>query len=282
MNGKYLQQKRQIEIKTATYSPVTDVAAFRKFALFTTNLGLALPEIPLACHLSEFRRAIVNRQLCFLDEECFGGVSWSWSNDGTLDVESRKSCAAIIATFHVGSYRFITHLLVRNGVPIALLVSDTVKERQGADFLSQASAVGDGAFCTLISADHPMVGLRILRALKKGITVVGYLDGNRGAPAQQHVHRLPFLGLDIRVRTGLAHLARRGRVPLHGVLSRRHADGRIEIWKSRSFYETPVSVREVTPAAATGLLYNDLTNIIREEPWQWDQWYYLHETFLTD
>src|SRR5690606_24523925 len=144
------------------YSPVTDVAAFRKFALFTTNLGLALPEIPLACHLSELRRAIVNRQLCFLDEECFGEVSWSRSNGRLLDVGSLPSRPASIAPFHVGSSRLLAHLSVRTGVPIALLASDTVRGRQGAGFLSPASAVGGGAFCTRISAERPRVGLRIL------------------------------------------------------------------------------------------------------------------------
>lgn len=280
MYEQYLQRKLEIEEKTASYSPVSNLAAFRKFALFTTNLGLALPEVPLAEHLALFAKAVANRQLCFLDEEYAAVAPWRWDSGCALNFESLRNQPAVIGTFHVGSYRLINHLLVRRGVRIALLVSNTVRQRQGADFLSGSRLAGTDNPCTLITADHPMAGLHILRAIKNGRTVVGYLDGNRGAAGRQHMHVLPFLNVHIHARIGLAHLARRAGVPFYGVLSKRNADGRIAIWKNRSIYTNRDERARISPEAATEMLYSDLAELLKQKPWQWDQWYYLHECFL--
>lgn len=280
MYNRYLQRKLEIEEKTSTYSPVSNLAAFRKFALFTTNLGLALPEVPLAEHLPLFAKTVANRQLCFLDEEYAEVAPWRWISGHALNFENLKNQPAVIGTFHVGSYRLINHLLVHQGIRIALLVSSTVRQRQGADFLRNSQLAGEDGLCTLITADHPMAGLHILRAIKNGRTVVGYLDGNRGAAGQQHVHALPFLNVPIRARIGLAHLARRAGVPFYGVLSKRNADGRIAIWKNRSIYANRDERVRISPETATEMLYSDLAALIKQEPWQWDQWYYLHECFL--
>lgn len=280
MYERYLQQKLEIEAKTAGYTPVSNLAAYRKFALFTTNLGLALPELPLAEHLPLFAKAVTNRQLSFLDAEYSAVAPWQWVHGRALNFESLKKQPAVIGTFHVGSYRLVNHLLVRNGVRIALLVSSTVRERQGEAFLSGSRLVGNENPCTLITADHPMAGLHILRAIKNNRTVVGYLDGNRGAAGPQHMHVLPFLNVHIHARIGLAHLARRAGVPLYGVMSKRNVDGRIAIWKNRSIYTNRDERAHISPEVATEMLYSDLAALVEQKPWQWDQWYYLHECFL--
>jgi len=279
MYKTYLHEKQRIQQETSSYSVRSDAAAYQKFALFTTNLGLALPNIPLRQHIGLFHKAIANRQLSFLDEAYHNSVSWHWEGE-TLDFEALKSQPAVIGTFHVGSYRFVNHLLVRSGVPIALLVSARVKERQGAAFLMQSQSLGYGDGCELITAEHPMAALQILRAIKSGRTVVGYLDGNRGATGTHHLHTLPFLGIDIRVRIGLAHIAQRAGVPFHGLLTKRCPDGSLALWNSHSFFFDSVDNQCISSILATDLLYADLAAIVREEPWQWDHWYYLHEYFL--
>ncbi|SEL93479.1 lysophospholipid acyltransferase family protein [Parapedobacter koreensis] len=281
MYNNYLHEKQQIEQEASLLSVTTSVAAYRKFALFTTNLGLALPDIPLQRHLHLFRKAVANRQLCFLDEVHHGVVPWHWRGERVLDFDSLRHRPAIIGTFHTGSYRLINYLLAQSGVPTALLVSSTVKERQGTAFMQQGLSIGGNSKqCILITADHPMAGLHILRAVKNGRTVVGYLDGNRGAAGQQHVHQLPFLGVNVHVRIGLAHLARRAGIPFHGVLAIREQAGGVALWHSRSYGHQQDAMPSETPLEVTAAMYADLASIAREEPWQWDHWYYLHETFL--
>src|SRR5690606_16292221 len=160
------------------------------------------------------------------------------------------------------------------------LVSSAVRERQGADFLNDSRLAGTDNPCTLITADHPMAGLHILRAIKNNRTVVGYLDGNRGSAGPQHMHVLPFLNVSIHARIGLAHLARRAGVPLYGVMSKRNVDGRIAIWKNRSIYTNRDERARISPQTATEMLYSDLAALVKQKPSQWDQWYYLHECFL--
>ncbi len=283
MHDQYLNEKRRIEHHAAGLSLAANVATYRKFALFTTNLGMALPEIPVRRHLPLFRKAIANRQLCFLDERYHDAIPWHWHGGHRLDFDGLRQRPAVIGTFHVGSYRFINHLLAKNGVPITLLVSDTVRERQAALFKQQCQALGiHHDACSLISADHPMAGLQIMRALSAGRTLVGYLDGNKGSANQQNVHQLPFLDTTINVRIGLAQLAIRAGVPFHGILALRKPDGALSLWQNRSFHFRRKHDQLQSAISVTEAMYADLAATLQDEPWQWDHWYYLHEAFLEE
>jgi lauroyl/myristoyl acyltransferase len=276
--SNYLLERQSLVANIANLDTITSLTWNRRYMRFAANLKLALPGLTDSQLLEQFKRTVLNRQLSFLDERFSTVVPCGWKNgDDTVVAELRRH-PAVVGTFHTGSYRLLVHQLIRQHVPVALLISRAVRQKQESHYRVALTAAGfpPGAL-TIIEAEHPASGIQLIRALRNGCTVVGYLDGNLGSGMQPQLLPIPFLAARIAVRIGLAWLAVRARVPFVGILCRRAGSGGVE-WEARYLTDGshnadphPVAIR------ATEKLYRWLADEVAAEPWQWDHWFYLHE-----
>ncbi len=278
-NTTYLREKEALLTNLHYLEIETSPTWQRRYIRFATNLRRALPTRTDGQLQEQFRRAVLNRQLSFLVERFSLAVPCGWNDGGSIVADLRRR-PAVVGTFHSGSYRLLVHHLLRHHLPVALLVSRAVRQKQ-EDGYREALAAADlpqGAL-TIIEAEHPAAGIQLIRALRQGRSVVGYLDGNLGSGVQPHLLTVPFLATRIRVRVGLAWLAVRAGVPFIGVLCRRTSRG-AAAWEAR--YLTDGSISSVPRAMAedaTAQLYSWLADRVAAEPWQWDNWFYVHENF---
>ena len=132
----------------------------------------------------------------------------------------------------------------------------------------------------LIDAQHPTAGLRMLSALRRGKTVVAYLDGNTGTlPNDESANAItiPFLKGKMRVRIGLAALAYVAGVPLYSIVSE-PVDGRAVAMRClRATEPCRGSDRSDFSRQTTETLYGDLQTIVKQQPWKWENWLSVHE-----
>src|SRR5690606_330616 len=80
----------------------------------------------------------------------------------------------IIATFHLGSYRFLNLVLASARLKLALLVSTSVLGREEHHWVCRYASL------MVLDAEDPAVIVQIIRALKNEYTLVVYVDGNTG------------------------------------------------------------------------------------------------------
>jgi len=274
----YLTEKQSIAAAIEDLHVTSSWQWYQRYSRFATNLGLAFPDFSARQQMLHFKRFVLNRQLCFLDEQYSDAVICR--SDGAPGVPGMTSPPAVIATFHTGSYRLLIHRLVKAGIPVTLPVSRAVRQRQEADYraILRSSLLPADAL-QVIEAEHPSAGLQLTRAIRGGRTVVGYLDGNLGSGVGTHLLSVPFFATRLRVRTGLAWLAAKAGVPFTGVICTRQSDGAIN-WEtlpfgSHTMRENPAVFSE----SCTRKMYERLCSVLSKEPWQWDQWPYLHESF---
>lgn len=191
---------------------------------------------------------------------------------------------AIIATFHTGSYRLLGQVLAKMGVRFSLLLAADIAVDQGEVFRQSVQAIGGPptAF-DIIDAELPTAGLKMLRCLHRGESLLAYVDGNTGTGNQQSkTVSVSFMNGTLHVRQGLPWLAHRARVPLHVIHCLRQGPGRAKFELGKN----PLAIFDAyTPNAshiqrATEILYSDLAARIADGPWQWECWLYLQRYLL--
>lgn len=281
MQKLYRNKMHTIQNDVHAISVTGSVDWYRRFALFSTNLGLMLPDIPFIEHEKLFKKTLINQRLSFLDEEFHQTIPLFWRADRKLDMKHLLAYPAIIATFHTGSYRLISYLLMQSNVPIALLLSHDVKRLQGQAILERAEHLGGRHRCRLVEAEKPTAPFQLMRAVKEGYTVLAYLDGNTGSGMpliNKNLVTINFLNGRLRARQGLFFLANKLKVPLYGIISRRLPEVGVELWFNREYQPGESMLESSYRTGAVHQLYSDLGQEIRKEPWQWDHWFFLHES----
>ncbi len=251
----------------------------QRYMRFAGNVRVALPHLTDEQLQEQFKHAVLNRQLSFLDERFPLDVPRSWKGGSKAAVAGLRQRPAIVGTFHTGSYRLLVHELVRQQVSVALLVSRSVRQKQEGVYRDALAGAGYPADAlTLIEAEHPAAGIQLIRALRQGRSVVGYLDGNLGSGMQPQLPAVSFLAARISVRIGLAWLAGCAGVPFIGILCRRTRHGAVE-WQSHNVTGGMAAHPRAMAEKATAQLYGGLAEMVAGEPWQWDNWFYVHENY---
>jgi len=258
---------------------------YRRFAIFSANLGLLMPNISMADHLDLFKKTIRNQ--CWAKEEQHHFFEMAYDLDNSVGeiLSGLSERPAIIATFHSGSYRLLGQVLAKMDIKFSLLLAADIAIDQGETFRRSVQAIG-GPLPTafdIIDAESPTAGLKMLRCLSRGESLLAYVDGNTGA-GNQRSKTVPvsFMGGVLHVRQGLPWLAYRAGVPLHVIHCLRQGPGRARF----KLGVNPLIVSDrCTPIAsdakqAMQVLYADLAAHITDEPWQWECWLYLQHYLL--
>lgn len=196
-----------------------------------------------------------------------------------LDHSGREGRGALIALFHYGPHRDVLADLSCLGVPFVAPVAKQAYFECRA-LAAKAPTSFDHAM-QLIEVEDPRVGMTLLRGLKRGRVGVIYVDGNMG-PDGHNVNEgaveVDFLGLPIRVKAGIARLARSMKLPILPVMTRQTPAGpevRFGAW-----IQARAEAGDMTPLEAETrvmqALYDELASDVAADPTQWEFAFCLH------
>ena len=284
MKTTYLQQLETIAQKVEKITVTRDETWYRRYAVFSTNLGLMMPQIPVANHIELFKQTVRNQCWAKEEENHVAAMDFLMHGGATEAITDLRHQPAVICTFHTGSYRLLGHMLAQRGVPFALLVASDIASKQGYAFRESFKAYSDAdtpAF-DIIDAESPASALKMMRCLRNGVSLLTYADGNTGAGNQQtSTVPVSFMEGTLHVRQGLPWLALKARVPLLTIHCLRGDQGKV-LFKLggnalESLYHEPIALAS---ARAMQHIYADLAAQIKDCPWQWETWLYLHRFIL--
>lgn len=259
-----------------------DAEVHRNFSFCCANLKHFRPDIPTLRMPSIFRGIATRQTLAALDIQC-GALHESVTLTGWDEewVEEIRRVPGIICTYHTGSYRLVCRLMASAGMSVALLLATAILQTQGKEFLDiyrRAAKDHPGASLTLIDAERPASLAAMARAVRQGIPILVYIDGNTGAGAAARSANLvdiPFGSARLRVRQGVARFARRMNVPIYPVHSSRPEWRHIHFECKKPLLPDvkPVNTDDLT---CTARLYAPLNGLLETAPQEWEGWLYLH------
>lgn len=191
----------------------------------------------------------------------------------------------VFTTFHCGSYRLLPYLLALSGIELTLIADYQFVSSQGVSAvqgLAEAQRVlgktETPAFRLLIAED-PATTVKAARRLKRGESVLLYLDGNTGVggvkPDGKNLISVPFLNGSLGARTGAAFLSHLTHSPIVPVMGQRSD------WLSRRFiFNAPIIAnrkrsRQSFCNGTTSNLFAQLETYLQTFPTQWEGWLYV-------
>ena len=124
------REVQQVSIITPQY--------YYQYAAFSANLGLFIPQISIKQHPKLFRKALLNQWLANLDEYYRSQLHIHWVSGKELDFDQLRDSPGIVCTYHTGSYRLLSYLLLEQRIPIALLLASKVIDEQGEAMIACA------------------------------------------------------------------------------------------------------------------------------------------------
>jgi len=245
-----------------------------------------LPEINTSEHEAIYKNILLHKKLSILEQSSFEALDYvTTENLSAATLDLLKTKPAVICTFHTGSYRILNLFLIKHRIPFSLVMGEAIVQQEGEMFhnlynnLPGSNASDD---FKIINAEDANVGLKMLRELKKGRSLLLYIDGNTGAGAAttKNDNRcvINFLHQQLFARKGIAYLAHTARVPVVTVASYRHSWEHIRL----KFYNPIVPDAEIDKTLfaenATQQIYDLVSPLIKAYPEQWEGWLYIHKS----
>ncbi|MDM1452478.1 hypothetical protein HX025_03930 [Myroides odoratimimus] len=193
----------------------------------------------------------------------------------------------IYCTYHVGSYRILNMYLLSKQIPFVLITDNQYIEKQGdetyQDIEKLNNQINKGAFnfdFQIINAENRNSILQIRDYIKRGYSLVFYIDGNSGVPLRdnKNLEEVVFLDRIILARKGIAYISSRFELPIIPVVAPREDWGKIKL-----IFKTPILQVDQDSSSyikqTTKKLFLILEHYIKRSPTQWEGWLYL-EKFL--
>ncbi len=249
--------------------------------LFSANLTNFLPSLPEAQHESLYRNLLRNLTLEKFDRKVMH-LSDVSALEGDLSLISNKK-PFIFCTFHIGSYRLIANVLLRNGYQFSTLVRQDVFEKQQSEFKEYTAKMHD-TFKTpskvnILNAEDPRVLLQMTRELQAGRSILVYIDGDSGS-GEEHKTDVKFMNQTVRVRKGIPYASYLSGVPILPIVQyrKKNLQNVLRIGK-------PISVnknegRDQFSQRALNSIYNYFGQYIEKYPDQWEGWSYIHNSMV--
>jgi KDO2-lipid IV(A) lauroyltransferase len=281
---KYLKDiqgiRSDIEQRFGGLSP-ENAASYYDFLKCKANLKNYLPSYKAKSQLDFFKDVWYYRDWAELDQR----HSYAYRNPIVVGDQSLLSDGKpkIFCTFHVGSYRLINFLLVKNDLRFTLIVADDHYADMEKEFGFLANnymkECGADAGFKVLNAQQGNIGLQMIREIKRDNSLIIYIDGNTGVGGMERkddkMAVIDFLEGQIYARKGVAFLSYATRVPIVPVLSYWSDDQHPVVHLLDPIYPDRSQDREEFCVNTTQRLYNLLGDLVIKEPAQWNGWLYL-------
>lgn len=258
---------------------------YGQYTIVSANLSNYLPNLDPDKHMELFVNLMIHKKVSKLEQTDMTGLQYLQA-EGFWDDASNllRNQPSIICTFHTGSYRMLNLFLAKMQIPFTLVVGNSIMQEEGNDYISiYNDAIGHKNIegLKIIDAESPKSALLMLRELKRGRSLVLYLDGNTGAGVATSKNNnqclVNFLHQQLFARKGIAFLAHVANVPIIPVINYRKS------WNDvRLKFHPPMAPdqnidRERFAMETTQHLYDLVSEVVRSYPEQWEAWLYLHK-----
>jgi lauroyl/myristoyl acyltransferase len=255
-----------------------------QFNMVSAGLVNYLPEIDIDQHENIYKDILLHKKLSILEQCDYTALDYTTTENSEESLDILKNNPAIICTFHTGSYRLLNLFLTKNNIPYSLVMGSDIVQQEGEVFESLYNNLpgknADGNF-KIIKAEAANVGLQMLRELKKGRSLVLYIDGNTGAGAAttKNDNRcvVNFLQQKLFARKGIAYLAHTARIPIITAASYRVSWEDIRLKFFNPIFPDNYKDRNAFAEDTTQKIYDLVAPLIKTYPGQWEGWLYIHK-----
>jgi lauroyl/myristoyl acyltransferase len=256
----------------------------RSMNFVSANLSNFLPETDCHRHEEIFREVLFNQQLSWLDmqyTDVFRNINYEGPHIETIELLKKQP--SIICTFHHGSIRLINYLLGKNSIEFSLVVSGAALKEHGnlyRQMYDQHSELYDSQYdFKIISAQSTNSGIQMIRELKKGRSLLIYIDGNTGAESKsaknENLIKINFLSESIYARKGAAFLSYVAKVPVVPIVNYRKSLNEIMFRFFDPIFPHEAKNKENYIFTTTQKIYDLFAEIVYLHPGQWEAWLYL-------
>lgn len=286
MNVKsYLEERSNLAdcILHNTHTEADDMLN-RTFNFVSANLLHFMPDLPVQAHDRIFKNILLHQKLSLLDHrypEIIADAQLEGCYEAALMLLKKQP--VIICTFHMGSNRLLNHFLAQHQVPYSLVLANHIGREEGSDFCDMFDSrykSGNEKGMDIIYAQKADAGLKMLRALKNGRSLLVYIDGNTGAGddsiRNKNRCKIDFLGQSIYARNGVCYISHLANVPVVPAVCYRKEIDDLRLRFSAPVYPERTQDRKAYASATTRQMYSLLAPLVREYPEQWECWMYLH------
>lgn len=207
-------------------------------------------------------------------------ASYNAKVEGSCQAESTPN---IYCTFHLGSYRIINTLLLFNNIDFTLVVDNETIENSQSDFIEEYQKYLDRGETTsdfkVVNAEKGNIGLKMIREIKRGRSLVLYLDGNTGVGGvsrkDDKLVPVNFLGNKILARKGIAFMSYLLNVPIVPVISYRTNNTETNVCFHPSIIPDKTMERDAFCLKTTQYLFDLFASYLENYPEQWEGWLYV-------
>lgn len=284
MSYKKYQLNRSNILKLINDFRISDYEGLQlKFDLISAGLKNYLPEISYTEHIRIFKEILLNQKLTFIEQSFFNLISTCALVNYSTEMERLlRSSPCIICTYHTGSYRLINHFLVKKDISFALVIAKSIKIKSETEFFDLHKKMTVDQHLNkfeIIDAEDATSGLKMLRALKMGRSLLLYIDGNTGSSkSDKNLCNIDFLNQKLYVRKGIAQLSYTANVPILPVLCHRADIDNISLCFEKVIIPDKCQSKEEYTISVTIQLYKILEDYLRVNAGQWEGWIYIHKT----
>lgn len=269
-NAAYSElEKAHLEQFTAP--SIEMIADWRRFE---RNIHSEFPSSDVSWRFWQFEIACINQNLSIRDLEC---VSMEGELSQLPIPDNYFGSPGFIATFHFGSYRLLGKWLALHGVPFLLVVSGKVKDEQATSFNNTIEAcLQKPTDFDILDANDPRILFKIKSGIDSGYMILIYVDGNISA-SDKRLTEVRLFEHHISVQSGIEFMANWLRVPVYPIFSVRDRDN-VGFVLHDSLKVSPKSFPETNmEGALLSKLYSLLSNLLKNQPGMWENWFYLDE-----
>ncbi len=254
-----------------------------RFSYASANLRHFLPQLIFNDHVRIFKEILFHQRVSLLEQEYLGILDFITPEGLTEDLfQFIKQTPVIFCTFHLGSYRVVNTFLAHHNIPFSLVISNDVMQQQSVGYKEGYEKLYNGYLfeeLSLINAETPQAGLQMMRDLKKGKSLLIYIDGNTGAIKDDHEKSsmVSLLKGSIYAKNGVAFMSHAAKVPIIPVVCYRKGLDDIRLRFFDVIYPNLEKNRQEQAHELTQLLYDRLGSVLTEYADQWEAWLYLQK-----
>lgn len=241
-----------------------------EYALFSAHIHRYLPLLKWEDHADIYEKW----KTFHISKPITSTCHW----DGSFLQEWDRDTPHIICLYHLGMHAQIPRIMADHGVCFDILMDRKVFEKQETQLLQMQAELNRGELeYRYLMSDDPQVLLKARTAIKQGKHLLVFADGNSGTTESlEKKIRIDFLDADIYVRKGIALLSFLLKVP---VLPMTHeaTENRYRLYAGEQICALPDEPRHRYFIRCMQQLYDFLALEIKDFPWKWECWSYLHE-----
>ncbi len=290
LDYKNIKAKIQQEVSTSM-----DEFDLKRYHFTVANFKNFYPEIFENKSPEEvFSELLYTRYLAPFDAEKYVDRVRDIQVKGNLkDVTDPNNGPFIFCAYHVGSYRAIIGTLAKLGYDFSLIIDQQVYDSQGEMVRQNVRNVnkqfGTKSDFDLINAEDFQSAMKMVKHLKMGKSLVIYIDGNTGTGGvfrhDEKLEKIQFFNRSIFARQGIAYISFLTNTPIVPAICYRDGLNEKDNDKVKNivleFYDSILpekgEKRKHFTKSCTQLLYKHLEDKIKEFPFQWEGWLYLHK-----